>query len=134
MNNAADTAERTTEMKIIIALLSLLLLASCSKPTPAPKAPVAPVEPDCFAPAGNYMMVAGLQKHNCKVAPKETIVAMQEIKPNQLPCGLHKGVTPGKDVTVITVIRAGATGLIGQMGIILPNCRAIYDVVFIRMK
>lgn len=134
MNNAAECGRKETNMRIIIALLSILLLASCSKPTPAPKAPPAPVEPDCFAPAGNYMVVAGLQKHNCKEAPKETIVAMQEIKPKQLTCGLHKGVTPGKDITVITVIQAGATGLIGQMGIILPTCRAIYDVVFIKMK
>jgi len=116
----------------IITLLSILLLSACAKPVPK----VAPQpEPNCFAPAGFYMAFAGLQKHNCKQAPKQTIVFGLEIKPNTVACGVHKESTRDEDGWVTTtVLVASPRGLAGRTLVDAPDCRALYEVVLLRMR
>jgi hypothetical protein len=114
----------------IIALLSILPLSACAKPAPR----IAP-EPNCFAPAGFYMAFAGLQEHNCKQAPKETIVFGVEVKPNALACGVHNGTTRDKNgLVTMTALSASPRGLAGRIVIFAPDCHAHYDVVLLRMR
>jgi hypothetical protein len=114
----------------IITFLFIVLLSACAKPA----LKIVP-QPDCFAPARFYMSFAGLQEHNCKQAPKETLINLREVKPDSLRCGLYRSNEPlegGGKVTLI--IEASRRGLIGRMLVEFPNCRALYDVVFLRMK
>jgi hypothetical protein len=114
----------------IIALLSLILLSACAKPA-LKNVP----QPDCFAPAGFYMSFAGLQEHNCKQAPKDTLVGLREVKPDSLRCGLYRSSEPLEGVGKLTLImEASRRGLIGRMLAELTGCRAVYEVVFLRMK
>ena len=116
----------------IIALLSILLLSACAKPAPK----VAPQsQPNCFAPAGFYMAFAGLQKHSCEQAPKETIVFGVEVKPDTLVCGVHKQTVRNKDGWVTTTLLvASSRGLAGRILVDTMKCHALYEVVLLRMR
>jgi hypothetical protein len=116
-------------MKLLV-LLSVLSLLSCAKPA----LKIVP-QPDCFAPAGFYMSFAGLQENNCKQAPKETLLGLREVKQDSLRCGLYRDSEPLEGGGKLTMIfEASRRGLIGKMLAEFPSCRAVYEVVFLRMK
>jgi putative hemolysin len=118
-------------MRILLAIV--LLLPACAKP--APPAPVP--RPECFAPAGFYLSVASLQEHNCAQPPKDTIVESLEIGPEEIACGLHKHKLPAGRTgqpAVTLLIAANSHGLAGKMVAEFADCRATYEIVYLRMK
>lgn len=116
----------------IVALLFALLASACAKPVPK----AAPPRPDCFAPAGFYIMFAGLAGHNCRWQPKETIMAGLEAKADSLPCGIHRRQAPiGKGGGVLSmVVSASRSGIEGRMEARFPDCVATYEAVYLRMR
>lgn len=114
-------------------LLSLvILLAACAAPAPRP---MLEPKPTCFAPAGFYMVFGGLRKHNCAVAPKDTLVGLREVLPRSLPCGSYRSreVVEGIGELVLE-LEVSARGLAGYLLADLGGCRALYEAVFLRMR
>lgn len=122
-------------MRTIVILCSLLA-AACAKPIPvqAPKLPPASM-PACFAPAGSYMAVAGLQKHNCTTQPRPTILSLFKVEPNSIPCGLRASIVPvDGGGTSTLVLKVGPGGMVGMVTVANSSCVAIYSVVFLKMR
>jgi hypothetical protein len=108
----------------------VILLASCAAPAPKPE-----LKPTCFAPAGFYMVFGGLRKHDCAVAPKDTLVGLREVLPRSLPCGSYRSreIVEGIGELVLE-LEVSARGLSGNLLADLGGCRALYEAVFLRMR
>lgn len=131
-------------MKSIVALLSVLLLSACAhKPKADPVEQTAKLaglkekQPPCFAPAGAYMAVFSLVKHDCKLQPKQTILAPFFVEEGSIPCGTARDTSVLKDGTTVTTIQVATARGISSMVVVRPpdkSCAALYEGVFVRLK
>jgi hypothetical protein len=133
-------------MKIAAMVAAMIAaMSACAKPARVvvpPKPPAAApaaapaAKPSCFAPAGNYMAVAGLTGHTCPSRPSKTLLSLISVERDSIPCGVKTDrKTMGDKGTVTTTLAVKASGMGGLMVMEFPGgCAAVYELGFVRLK
>lgn len=124
-------------MKKFFLLVAIIMMASCVKNTKieTPKQEQQKQE-QCFLASGMYISIATLIKHDCQYDLKKEIYGVPiNVPQNKIECGRVRFPTTGKDgEKIVMIMNISNTEMSGKMIIVMQDCAALYDVVFIRVK